>query len=159
MIKKFLRTLKILTVGVLWSYIFVVLARFLMLKLWNFDLLNPQDWDTIARYWDNGGSIKIAKDYIFSINIILLPFLWIYGWKKLDQTNFLNLLLWPLNLYNHWRYNQEMPRIILKKSKNSYDNLAATKQKLDSIKPQKPTEVKTIREEIQKKIESQTSKY
>lgn len=162
MIKKFLRLIRTLIIGTIWTYVFLVLSHFIMLLLWNFNIFALADWQTIARYWNSGGAIKVARDYAFLGCIILLPILWIWGWRRLNKTGYLELFLAPVQAYNRWiirRYGSNSSRILLKNLKSSQNNLEDLKMQLEAIKPGKPTEVVNIREEIQKKIESGTSKY
>lgn len=162
MMKKLLLLIRAIIIGTIWTFVFLVLSHFIMLLLWNFDIFSLKDWQTIAQYWNSGGSIKIARDYAFSACIILLPLFWIWGWHRLSRIDYLNIFLAPVNVYNSWiirRYGSNSSRIMLKNLKSNHENIETLKLQLEAIKPEKPKEVVNIREEIQKKIESGTTKY
>lgn len=162
MLKKFFHLIRFLLIGTIWTLVFLVLSSLIMYQVWNFDIFNFGDWQTIERFWNSGGTIKIAKDYAFIGSIILIPILWIWILYKLNKINWLDIILAPVHSYNAWIircYGSDSKRIVLKNIKSSQDNIEFIKQQLESIKPEKPREVVNIREEIQKKIESETTKY
>lgn len=84
------------------------------------------------------------------------------GWRLLTRVNYLNILLFPVNAYNRYiinKYGHDSSRIILKNLKSSQKSIEEIKARLESIKPEAPKEVNTIREEIRKKLENTGTKY
>ena len=126
----------------------MVLANLALFYLWNFNLFSAHSWKTIGYFWEAGGVIKKAKDYLFLFMLLCVPWFWIWGWRLLTRVNYLNILLFPVNAYNRY--------IILKSSQKSIEEIKA---RLESIKPEAPKEVNTIREEIRKKLENTGTKY
>ena len=108
------------------------------------------------------GVIKKAKDYLFLFMLLCVPWFWIWGWRLLTRVNYLNILLFPVNAYNRYiinKYGHDSSRIILKNLKSSQKSIEEIKARLESIKPEAPKEVNTIREEIRKKLENTGTKY
>lgn len=85
--------------------------------------------------------------------LLCVPWFWIWGWRLLTRVNYLNILLFPVNAYNRYiinKYGHDSSRIILKNLKSSQKSIEEIKARLESIKPEAPKEVNTIREEIGK---------
>ena len=161
MIKSFLRFIRFLLIGVLWSYLFLIIANILMYKLWNFSLFSAHSWNTVSYFWNSGGVIKTAPDYIFLSMLILLPVLWIVGWLMLNRVDYKNILLFPINAYNRHiikKYGHDSSRILLKNLKSSQQMIEEIKDKIALIKPEAPKEVSSIRSQILKKIETKIKK-
>lgn len=157
MLRKIFRFIRNLFIGALWTYVFLFAVSFAFLLIWNFNFFSARSWQTIIAFWQAGGIIKTGGDYVFLLALICVPVLWLWGWRRLVRVDYLNFLLWPINAYNRRiinKYGHESGRIILKNLKSSQEQIEAVKQKLESIRPEKPKEVHNIREEIQKKLES-----
>ena len=162
MLKKTLRLIRNLIIGTIWTYLFMVLANLALFYLWNFNLFSAHSWKTIGYFWEAGGVIKKAKDYLFLFMLLCVPWFWIWGWRLLTRGNYLNILLFPVNAYNRYIINKsghDSSRIILKNLKSSQKSIEEIKARLESIKPEAPKEVNTIREEIRKKLENTGTKY
>lgn len=162
MLKKTLRLIRNLIIGTIWTYLFMVLANLVLFYLWNFNLFSAHSWKTIGYFWEAGGVIKKAKDYLFLFMLLCVPWFWIWGWRLLTRVNYLNILLFPVNAYNRYiinKYGHDSSRIILKNLKSSQKSIEEIKARLESIKPEAPKEVNTIREEIRKKLENTGTKY
>ena len=161
MIKKFFHFIRFMLIGVLWSYFFITLANLLMYKLWNFSFFSARSWKTLSYFWNNGGIIKTAPDYAFLAMLLAMPFLWIWGWRRLCRVNYVDILLFPLNAYNRRiisKYGHDSSRIVLKNLKSSQKMIEEIKDKIESIKPEKAKEGNTIRTRILQKIETEIKK-
>lgn len=157
MLKKTLKFFRNLLIGAVWTYVLLACAAVLLFSVWNFNLFSLRDWKTISDFWNAGGIIKTSRDYLFLLSLLLLPLLWIWGWRKLIRVNYLNLLLFPLNAYNRHiinKYGHDSPRIVLRNLKSSQKAIEEIKEKIEAIKPEAPKQVGSIREEILKKLES-----
>lgn len=95
MLKKTLRLIRNLIIGTIWTYLFMVLANLALFYLWNFNLFSAHSWKTIGYFWEAGGVIKKAKDYLFLFMLLCVPWFWIWGWRLLTRVNYLNILLIP----------------------------------------------------------------
>lgn len=161
MILKFCKLIRALIIGILWSYFFLAVANFALIYFWNFNLFSHNSWQTISYFWQSGGVIKTAKDYFFLSVLFSLPWFWLWGWKKANRINFLELFLYPLIAYNRWiikKYGHSSSRLVLRNLKSSRQMIEEVKIKLDSIKPDKPQEVVNIREEVKSTLYSSKTK-
>ena len=157
MIKSFFHFIRFLLIGILWSYLFLIIANVIMYKLWNFSLFSAHSWNTVSYFWNSGGIIKTTPDYIFLTMLIILPVLWIVGWFLLNRVDYKNILLFPINAYNRHiikKYGHDSSRIVLKNLKSSQQIIEDIKNKSESIKPEAPKEVTSIRNNILKKLKS-----
>lgn len=162
MLRKLLKLIRALFIGTLWTYVFLVLANILLFYVWNFNIISARSWQTISYFWQGGGIIKTSKDYVFLLTLLILPFIWIFGWRYFNSVNYADFFLYPIIAYNRRiirKYGHDSSRILLRNLKSSHKAIEEVKQQLDSIKPEAPKEVSSIREEIQKRIESETTKY
>lgn len=157
MFRKLLKYLRSLLIGTIWSCLFLILAQLLMWNVWHFNLFSARSWHTIGWFWQSGGVIRTASDYIFLFSILFLPFFWIIGWIIFNRLNYLSIILFPLLAYNRYiikKYGHDSKRVILRNLKSSQKAIEEIKQKLESIKPEAPKEVGSIRQELQKKLKS-----
>lgn len=154
--KKVYKVFRVSLIGVIWTYLFLVVSNYIMFQLWNFNFMSARSWQTISRFWESGGIIKTKTDYIFLLMLISLPFLWILGWLRALRIDYLSILLYPVNAYNRYvinKYGHDSSRIVLKNIKSSQKIIEEIKSQLESIKPAKTKEVSNIRAEVQKKLE------
>ena len=154
--KKVYKVFRVSLIGVIWTYLFLVVSNYIMFQLWNFNFMSARSWQTISRFWESGGIIKTKTDYIFLLMLISLPFLWILGWLRALRIDYLSILLYPVNAYNRYvinKYGHDSSRIVLKNIKSSQKIIEEIKSQLESIKPAKTKEVGNIRAEVQKKLE------
>ena len=154
--KKVYKVFRVSLIGVIWTYLFLVVSNYIMFQLWNFNFMSARSWQTISRFWESGGIIKTKTDYIFLLMLISLPFLWILGWLRALRIDYLSILLYPVNAYNRYvinKYGHDSSRIVLKNIKSSKKIIEEIKSQLESIKPAKTKEVGNIRAEVQKKLE------
>lgn len=113
-LKKLMAFVKWLIVGVVWSYIYLLGTWFLFKYVWGFNYLSRSSWHVISRYWNEGGRIKTGSDYMFVLCLIMLIPLWLWGWKKLNRTNFVNVILQPflwVQKRNAEKYMENMSRV------------------------------------------------
>lgn len=136
----------------------MMISNLILISIWNFNTLSPKSWQLLNIFWEKGGTIKTGKDYLLLFLLLLLLPIWIWGYIKLNKTNFINLLLFPIRLYNEKmikKYGSDSKRIVLK-------NLGRTTQCPETIEekvsPQNPSktdeEVNKIRSAILEKINS-----
>ena len=154
--KKVYKVFRVSLIGVIWTYLFLVVSNYIMFQLWNFNFMSARSWQTISRFWESGGIIKTKTDYIFLLMLLSLPFLWILGWLRALRIDYLSILLYPVNAYNRYvinKYGHDSSRIVLKNIKSSQKIIEEIKSQLESIKPAKTKEVGNIRAEVQKKLE------
>jgi len=114
--KKLWSFIKFCFIGILWSYIYLHITLFIFKTIWDFNYLSRNNWRIISTFWQEGGKIVAGKDYLFIFCLILLIPLWIWGWKKLNHTNFLQVLVKPvewLQARSAKNYLKEMSRIKL----------------------------------------------
>ncbi len=162
MLRKIFILVRTLLIGAGWTYVFLPVVNLVFIALWNFSFFSASSWHTIRDFWQIGGVIKTAPDYLFLFMLIMVIPLWLWGWKRLTRVDYAAILLFPVNAYNRHiinKYGHDSKRIILRNLKSSREAVEAVKNQIESIKPESPREVKNIREEIQKKIESETSKF
>ena len=161
MLKTFLRFIRSVIIGFLWSYAFIIFSNFIMFKLWNFNILSARSWYTISAFWQSGGVIKTGKDYIFLSMLFLLPVFWILGWRYFCKVSYADILLYPINKYNSYiikKYGHNSKRIVLKNMKSSQKMIEDIKNELESIRPEKAKEVQNIRQQINQIISSEIKK-
>lgn len=161
MMKKILRIIRTALIGLIWTYVFLTVANYTMFELWNFNFMSARSWQTISRFWQAGGVIKSAKDYVFLLMLFALPFIWIWSWRRLLQIDYLNILLYPLIAYNRHiinKYGHDSSRVVLRNLKSSQKMIEEIKEQLESIKPDKAKEVGNIRAQINKKLEEVNKK-
>lgn len=158
MIKKLFRFFRNLIITGIWSWVFLSAANLFFYSVWRFNLVSAHSWETISYFWSAGGIIKNAKDYIFLLALLSLPFIWFFSLRRLIRTDFLDFFLSPLKAYNRRiikKYGHNSSRIVLKNLKSSQQIIEEVKNQLESIKPEKPKEVVSIRDKIQSKLESE----
>lgn len=110
-LKKILKFLKLITVGVIWSYIYLYGSLLLFKSVWGFNYLSRSSWRLISDFWQSGGKIYSISDYIFVICLILFIPIWIYGWKKLYKTNFVALLISPILWFQNKSANKYLKKL------------------------------------------------
>lgn len=161
MLKGFLKLIKALTVGVVWTVIYVYGADLLMISLWNFDFLNISHWQVIDTFWENGGKIKTGRDYAFVAMLAAVIPLWLAGWRYFYRVNFMALLLFPFTWYNNRmirKYGENSSHIILKnmgatQKKPNLEEIIESRMQMSSRKPVEKEAV-IIRQNIQEKLSS-----
>ena len=111
-------------------------------------------------YWNSGGVIKTASDVILIISLILLPFLWLWGYRKSLRVRYLQLLLKPVNmvydLFN--RSSDNSDRVVIRNIKSSSQQIEDIKNELNSLKPKKAKETNDIRYNLKEKVTDELKK-
>ena len=158
MIKKCIKTI---IIGGVWTILYLFVTEFLFINIWHFDYLSPRHWHTINTFWQNGGVIKTAGDYLFLLSLLLLFPLWYWGLKFAYKLNYISILLWPFTAYNKIlieRYKKSYSRIVLKNIGTSTKVEEEIKQKTSAIKPQEYNNADKIRDAINQKLLSEQNK-
>lgn len=138
------KILKAIIVGSLWTCVLLFAGNKITLFFWKFNLLSAADWQLIAGFWNRGGVIKTASDYLFVSTLFLIPIIWIAGWKRLMKVKIGTLLLRPFEAYSDWqakRYENNS-RIVLK-------NMGTT-----SVKETPKEKIKSDLKKIEKQIDN-----
>lgn len=148
------KIIKFIIIGSVWTYLYVRLSRFLVLEIWNFDILSKQ-WSIIGDYWNSGGKIT-GKDFVFLLTLIFIIPIWLWSLIKLCKANLLNIILFPITYYNKKmidKYGQDTKRVVLKNigAMQKLDLNYIVEEKLKKVYPDSKEEV-DIRSTIQEKI-------
>lgn len=158
--KKLLRFFRAIAVMVLWTWVFVYITDAIFILVWNFDYTRTGSWEIMFDYWNSGGVIKTASDVILIISLILVPFLWLWGYRKSLRVNYLQLLLKPVNmvydLFN--RSSDNSDRVVIRNIKSSSQQIEDIKNELNSLKPQKAKETNDIRYNLKEKVTDELKK-
>lgn len=157
--KKLKKYIKFFLVGSIWTYIFLCLADFLFTTVWRFDIFSREDWKIISQFWNSGGKIKNARDYLFLFSFLFGGILWVWGFRRCMKLNFAAILLYPFEAYSRWslkRYG-DTSRIVIKNigsTGEKVDPKEIVKMKLKEVEKEIDTnkETKKIREIIADKI-------
>lgn len=144
-------------VFILWTIFFVFVVKNLLYVFWRFDILSVRSWQTISNYWNSGGVFKTAPDITLLFLLILLPFIYIFGFIKTKKINFFKLifsLFAPL-----FKEKIEDPeRIVIKGIKSTEQYVEEIKSEIEAIKPEKNKESSSIRSNILKKFNNEIKK-
>lgn len=120
--------------------------------------MSANSWRLLKSFWERGGTIRTGSDYLLLTTLFLLIPFWIWGWKRLNKINYLNILLWPISIYNNHiisKYGASSSRIILKNmgpSKKITEEIELMSAPSNQIKTD--VEVNKIRSAISEKINS-----
>ena len=155
--KKFLKNLRNITLLFLWTCLFIFVSKNFALLVWNFNILSQDSWNIISTYWNKGGSFKTAQDLIFLTFLISLPFLYFFGFKRIQKIQFSKLFLSALNRFFTEKI-ADPERVVIKGMKTNQQYINDIKSELESIKPEKNKESSEIRSNIIKKISEETKK-
>ena len=155
--KKFLKNLRNITILFLWTYLFIFIAKNFALLVWNFNILSQDSWDIISTYWNKGGSFKTSQDLIFITFLLSLPFLYLFGFKRIQKINFSKIFLSVFNRFFEEKI-ADPERVVIKGMKTNKQYIDEIKGKIESIKPEKNKEPSEIRSSILKKINEETKK-
>lgn len=158
MIKKIFKFIRSITIGIIWGYVYLILASAVTIYFWNFNLFSANSWKSVQSFWQHGGVIKEGKDYALLLMLLCLLPLYLYTWKKLCKKNFALVLLTPVIMYNNYitrKYGSESPRIILKNMGRNNHELEELEKRLNPTSNAKPEEeINKIRSAVQDKIKS-----
>lgn len=156
------KSIKITLIGIVWSYFFFYYANLLFLYLWGFDLFSATSWQKISIFWNNGGAIKKGQDYAFLLMLFaLLPF-WLWTWRLICRTDFLQILLWPFEAYNRHiikKYGSSSGRrISLKNIGQSTSVEEKIKITQAAVKPNPEQDADKIRQAVKNKLSKAQTK-
>lgn len=158
MLKFIYKSLRTLLIGLIWSYVYLLITNSLLIYFWNFSTLSANSWRLLRLYWESGGAIKVGKDYLLLTILLLLIPVWILGWRRLLKKNYLEIFLAPIRIYNDYiirKYGASSNRILLK---NMGRSRKITEQIEEMSKPKSQIrtdeEVNKIRNAVAEKISS-----
>ena len=156
--KKILKFFKYLIVLASWSALWLSLMRFVMKHVWNFDLLSPASWQTILVFWNKGGTIQTAYDYMLFVTILAVVIIWYIGLKRLYKIDFIKIMLKPFAYFSKKqivKFENESKHIAIKNlvvgEKVTINDLIEEKIKEEGNKHIRK-ESQSLRENISKKI-------
>lgn len=157
MLKKIWKIMRASIIGLIWTYVFLIAANLFLIFVWNFNLFSTQSWRHISYFWNHGGIIRQAQDYVFLLVLCSLPIFWLRLWFLLLKIDYLDILFTPVSIYNNFiirHFGNDSKRIILKNLKPSRKTEEVIKEKIERIKTPQQKEVDNIRREVQEKITS-----
>lgn len=120
MLKKIIKTIRALFIGIIWTSALLYVARLLMIYIWKFDIFYVKQWSVVKRFWNNNGVIDDASDYAFFLSLLLILIIWIVGGVKLCRLNYAKLMIAPLNYIANRdlkKYEQEDTHVVIKNIK------------------------------------------
>ena len=94
--KKIIKLFKFSIISLIVLCVFTFFGRFIFQIFWNFDILDARDYNTLYRFWENGGVFKTFKDCTLAISLILFPIGWLYASRKLYKYGLGKFLLLPI---------------------------------------------------------------
>ena len=143
-LKNLLRFIKWITVGALWSYLYLYGTLLLFKSVWGFNYLSRSNWRVISDFWEQGGKIRTGSDYLFILCLILLIPIWIWGWKKLYKANLFALIIAPIL----WYQKRKADKYIKGMSRIKIHNIGISVG--EEIKQDFENKLKQQKEEIEK---------
>ena len=155
--KKFLKNLRNATLWLIWTFLFVYIAHNITLFIWNFDILSSKSWKIISNYWNKGGSLKTIQDFVFFSFLLLLPFLYVFGFKKALKINYSAQLISFISRFFDSKID-DPERVVIKGMKTNQQYINDIKNELEALKPEKNKESSLIRTNILKKINEEIKK-
>ena len=120
MLKKIIKIIRALFIGVIWTSALLYTARMLMIYIWKFDIFYAKQWSVVKRFWNSNGVIEGASDYTFFLSLLLILIVWIVGWIKLCRLNYAKLAIAPLNYIANRdlkKYEQINTHVVIKNIK------------------------------------------
>ncbi len=120
MFKSIIKLLRNLIIGAVWTYLFALFSRWLLIYIWHFDILYKKQWIVVKGFWNNNGVIAGSSDYMLLLTMLILLIVWVIGWKKLCKVNYVKLALKPINYiadYGISKYEAEDKHVTIKNLK------------------------------------------
>lgn len=112
-------TLKILTIGLLWSIIFIDAIRAVLLINWHFDIFLKEHWQLLKIKWNSGAPITGSEVLFFTIILTSFP-IWLAGWYGLCMLNIKKwvkyIIMSPVFLYRKLTLKTKAPVVVKKKT-------------------------------------------
>lgn len=151
--KKLLKFFRNLLILLTWSYVFVYIMRVIFVAIWNFDFLSISSWDVLFDFWNNGGVIKSAVDVLLIFSLIFLPVLWYFSWKIVRKWNYLEIFLFPINLFYKWKDKTvaEHKNLVIRCEKSDEQKIEEIKSRIQSISKEENIQTNNIRQNIIKR--------
>jgi len=122
---------RIIFVGIFWSIFFLEGIRVIMLTNWHFDIFMGRHWRILYNLWENGWTIRHAKEWAFILIILTFVPLWLTGWAALSLIAWDQLLaklaLFPVKLFRKFFFKPvkiiSTPKSKTIKKKKSYKEI------------------------------------
>lgn len=118
MMQKIKKALRFLLITCSWTGLYFWLVRLLMNYFWHFELFEPKYWKIISRFWQSGGVINSASEYLFLLTLLAIAPLWYFGLKKAYSLSYVKVIFFPVFWYHDYinRKYAEAPvhRVVLK---------------------------------------------
>lgn len=157
--KKLFKIISLSISFLVWTYLYILLSGLILIYFWNFNILSSQSWNIVRQYWESGGVIRTWQDYLLVLYLLCYLPLWYIGWKYVKNTNWLQVLLWPINRYNRYiidKYGDSEQHVSLKnmgtggiKIEEEIELKAKPQSKIET-----DAEVNKIRAAVKEKINS-----
>lgn len=115
--KKISRYLRILSILVVWTALYLWVVSLIMAYFWHFNIFEKRYWLVISDFWSNGGVIDQFSEYMFLLMLILVIPVWIWGFKKALKLSFVKIIFFPIFWYNDYinkKYASLPGHIVLK---------------------------------------------
>ncbi len=97
MLKKIFKIVKLFIIGGLWTLLLACFIRWIMIRIWQFDIFYKKQWSVIAGFWNNNGIIIGASDYMLFVVLLLSLIIWICGWILFYKVSYVSILTKPIN--------------------------------------------------------------
>ena len=117
MFKKVGKLVKFLLTGLFWSVLWTALSQQIVMHIWNFNFLSKDQWQIIAEFWRNNGTIRSFSDYMLFLTLFLIVILWYKGWKRLYHVDYAKLCLAPFEYFSKKqieKYKAEGKHVVIK---------------------------------------------
>ncbi|MBR1649358.1 MAG: hypothetical protein IJ689_07170 [Alphaproteobacteria bacterium] len=135
MLKKIKRFLRFCFIGAVWSALYFGVVYFVMKWIWKFNIFNPKYWKTISKFWQEGGVIDSAGEYFFVIMVLMMPILWIWGWRKAMKVSIVKIVFFPIFWYNDYQERKyaQAPKAITLKNMGSKIGKQSPQQSMEDM--------------------------
>ena len=157
MLKKIYRLFKFVILSMVWTLVFLNVARVLIYYGWSFNILSVKQWNMIVQYWNSDGVISGFSDISFFVVLLVALVLWLYGLRKVNEINYLRLFMKPLEYIANRdlkKYEKQDTRIVIKNisvgEKITVEDIIKNKIKQEKINMSKDAD--SLRQSISEKI-------
>ena len=161
MIKKILHYICAIAGCILWTALLVLIIQQIFAYIYGLNLFEKRTYSVLSHFWNSGGVLHAKEIVLLLLTVLCLP-LCIYGWKKLWNYKYIQLLTGPLNkLFNSGLEGYRPPDVNIKnlkiEEKKTIEQIV--KERLDIEKKKQGQMEKTdIRKDIRDKIEESKNK-
>lgn len=149
--QKIKKALRYTIIGCGWTFLYLMLIKFLMSYFWHFEIFELKYWKIISTFWQNGGVIDTASEYLFIFMLIAIIPVWIWGWKKANRLSYVKIIFFPVFWYHDYinRKYASAPtgRVILKNMGGGKNKKMSSQQMMEemiSSRMPQPTEKKDL---------------